>query len=233
MVALTFALALFAPPIQTAKTPAPPKKQTAPKTKPLPSKGERLLFDGKSLAGWQRTEFGGGGDVTVEKKFQDEQPAIVVKSGVALSGFNWTGETLPKTDYEISLEAMKIDGTDFFCGLTFPVGDSHASLIVGGWGGATVGISSIDTRDASENDTTKYLSFSKNRWYKIRVRVTPATIETWLDDKKIITQEITGRTVSLRPGDISRSIPLGLSTYQTSAAFRAIKLQRIDPKAKR
>ena len=26
--------------------------------------------------------------------------------------------------------------------------------------------------DASENETTKFLSFEKNRWYRIRVRVT-------------------------------------------------------------
>jgi hypothetical protein len=190
--------------------------------------GWKNLFDGSSLAGWSRTDVGGGGQVTVEKTFRGGPAAIVVGMGDNLSGFKWTGD-VPKTRYEISLEAMKIEGNDFMCGLTFPVGDSHASLILGGWGGGVVGISSIDNRDASENDTTKYLSFPKDRWYKVRMRVTPAKLEAWLDDKQVVDQEITGRKVSLRPGGIINFIPLGISTYQTSAAFRAIKLRRLDP----
>jgi hypothetical protein len=186
------------------------------------------LFDGQSLKGWKRTDFGGGGEVRVEKSFRGGPPAIVVGMGDALSGFNWTGD-VPKTNYEIALEAMRIDGGDFMCGLTFPVGDSHASLILGGWGGAVVGISSIDNQDASENETTKYMTFPKDRWYKIRMRVTPAKLEAWLDEKKIVDQDITKRKITLRHGEISKSIPLGISTYQTTAAYRDIKLRRLDP----
>jgi hypothetical protein len=47
-------------------------------------------------------------------------------------------------NYEIKLEAKKVTGNDFFCGMTFPVGDSFCSFIVGGWGGPVVGLSSID-----------------------------------------------------------------------------------------
>lgn len=191
------------------------------------SEGWTSLFDGQSLAGWKQTDFGGGGDVHVEKTFRGGPPAIVVDMGASLSGFNWTKD-VPRTNYEIAVESMKIDGNDFLCGLTFPVADSYASLIIGGWGGGVVGVSSIDYRDASENDTTQYLGFVKNKWYRIRMRVTPAKLEAWLDDKKIIDQVITGHKISLRAGDISRSIPLGLSTYQTSAAYRTIKLRRLD-----
>jgi hypothetical protein len=187
----------------------------------------KSLFDGKSLANWKKTDFGGGGEVKVEQSFHSGPPAITVGMGDSLSGFNWTGGDLPRTRYEIYLEAMKIDGNDFVCGLTFPVGDSHASLILGGWGGAVVGISSIDNMDASENETTKYMEFPKNRWFKVRMRVTPDKLEAWLDDKKVIDQKITGRKISLRAGDIMRSIPLGISTYRTSAAYREIKLRRL------
>ncbi len=209
------------------------KTQSKDAAKPLslPAGGKwKSLFDGKSLAGWKRTEFGGGGDVKIEPKFRDGLPAVKVESGAALSGFNWTGNALPNTNYEIALEAMKLDGSDFFCGLTFPVEDSHASLILGGWGGGTVGISSIDNRDASENDTTRHIPFAKNQWFKIRVRVTPAKIEVWLDTKQIVDQEITGKKISLRPGEITNSVPLGISTYQTTGVFRSIKLRRIDSK---
>lgn len=189
-------------------------------------KGWKPLFDGESLAGWKRTEFAGGGEVRVEKSFRGGPAAIVVDAGEHLSGFNWTKDA-PKTNYEIHLEALKIQGNDFMCGLTFPVGDSHASLILGGWGGAVTGISNIDNSDASENQTTKQLDFFKDRWYKVRLRVTPEKLEAWLDEKQIVDQEIKGRKVSLRPGSISLSTPIGICTYQTSAAYRAIKLRTL------
>jgi hypothetical protein len=194
---------------------------------PSASEGWASLFDGQSLAGWKRTDFGGGGEVRVENPFRGGPPAIVVEMGATLSGFNWTRD-VPRTNYEISLEALKIDGSDFLCGLTFPVANSYASLILGGWGGGVVGISSIDHRDASENETTRYMGLSKDRWYRVRVRVTPAKIEAWLDDKKIVDQVTTGHVVGLRAGDISRSIPLGIATYQTSAAYRNIRLRQLD-----
>jgi hypothetical protein len=214
----------------TNQTPSPSDTKPEPKPDAFKPGKWKNLFDGKSLEGWKQTNFSGAGEVHVEKKFREGSAAIVVESGVALSGFNWTGDTPPKTGYEVALEALKIEGSDFMCGLTFPVGDSHASLILGGWGGGTVGISSIDDLDASRNETTKYMSFAKDRWYKIRLRVTPAKIEAWLDDKQIVNQEITGKKISLRRGEIDKSVPLGFSTYQTSAAFRAIKLRRLPEK---
>jgi hypothetical protein len=184
------------------------------------------LFDGETLGGWKKTEFAGGGEVKVEKDFRKSGPAIVLGAGERLSGFNWTKE-VPKTNYELSLEAIKTDGRDFFLGLTFPVGDSFATLIVGGWGGSIVGISSIDNSDASENATTKYLTFEKDRWYKVRLKVTKAKIEAWLDDKQVVDADIVGKKVSLRPGDISQSVPLGIATYRTDAAYRAIKVRSL------
>ena len=108
-------------------------------TKEPPSKS---LFDGKSLKGWKKTQFGGEGKVEVK------DGRIVLHSGGPMTGITWT-EDFPKIDYEISLEAMRVDGSDFFCGLTFPVGDKPCSFIVGGWGGGVVGLSSIDGSDAS------------------------------------------------------------------------------------
>jgi len=103
------------------------------------------LFDGKTLKNWAVTDFAGHGGAMVESN------QVTISVGADLSGITWTNGTLPKTGYEISLEAIKMDGSDFFCGLTFPVGDSSCSLIVGGWGGGVVGLSSVDDMDASEN----------------------------------------------------------------------------------
>ena len=84
------------------------------------------LFDGKTLKGWEATKFGGEGDVTVK----DGQ--LILDFGADLTGVH-TKRKLPKINYEVELEAMRVDGSDFFCGFTFPVNDSFCSLIVGGW----------------------------------------------------------------------------------------------------
>jgi len=182
---------------------------------------ELSLFDGKTLSGWAITGFGGHGVVGVENG------EIQIGMGADLSGINWTNGVLPKVNYEIEFDAMKVDGSDFFCGLTFPVRESYCSLILGGWGGGTVGLSSLDGMDASENDTSRSLYFERKRWFHIRLRVLEEKIETWIDDKKIIDVETKGRKIALRPGDIERGIPLGFSTYQTTAALKTIKIRSV------
>jgi hypothetical protein len=187
------------------------------------------LFDGKTLTGWKATEFGGQGEVKVDPKFKGTNSVLFIGAGETLSGMNWTN-AVPKLDYEVELTGMKVDGSDFWCGLTFPVGESHATLVLGGWGGGTVGISSIDGNDASENETTTFLNFEKGRWFKVRLRVTKDRLTAWLDDEKIIDQDIKERRISLRFGDIELSKPLGIATYQTTAAFREIKLRKLEAK---
>jgi hypothetical protein len=181
----------------------------------------RSLFDGKTLTNWKSTNFGGEGKVYVENG------KIMLGEGATLTGITWTGGEIPRMNYEISLEAMKVSGNDFFCGLTFPVGDSPCSLIVGGWGGTVVGLSSIDGQDASENDTTTSMDFAHGRWYRIRLRVTAKKIQAWIDDKLIIDTVTTGHEISIRP-EVSLSKPLGIATWITEAALRDIKLRKLD-----
>ena len=179
------------------------------------------LFDGKSLDGWKVVEFGGDGEVNVE------EGRILMKMGNSLTGVTYAGDDLPKSNYEIELEAMRVEGIDFFCGLTFPVGDSHCSFIVGGWAGAVVGLSSIDNKDASENETTQYITFKTGPWYRVRVRVTDDNISAWIDDKQVVDQKIKDRKVSTR-NEVDLSKPLGLSAWQTTAAVRDIKLRKLS-----
>ena len=188
------------------------------------------LFDGKSLTGWTQTKYARGAAVHLDPSFRGGAPAIVVDAGGSLSGFNWTGADVPKTNYEIELESMKIKGEDFMCGLTFPVGESHASLILGGWGGYITGISSLDNIDASENETQKSITYEKDRWYKVRMRVMPTRLQAWLDEKKIVDVDTTGRKISLRIGEIEMSVPIGIANYKTDSAFRAIRLRSLSPK---
>ena len=151
---------------------------------------------------------------------------LLFSKGDPFVGVNYTNE-IPNVNYEVSLDAMCVSGGDFFCGLTFPVRDSFCSLILGGWGGSVVGLSSLDGYDASENETTQFISFQTGRWYRIRLRVTERKIEAWIEQKQIVDVLITGRKVSLRFGDIEMSKPFGLASYSTSAAFRGISIRPV------
>ena len=187
------------------------------------------LFDGATLRGWKITDFAGHGDVSVEKNIKGS-PALVMEAGAALTGVTWTN-ALPTLDYEIELDAIKLVGSDFFCGLTFPVNQASCTFVCGGWGGAVVGLSSIDSQDASMNETTKYMKFAEDRWFHIRVKVTQAKIEAWIDVEKMVDLETTGKKIHMRFGEISESEPFGVATYQTRGALRNFTLKRLAPSA--
>lgn len=176
------------------------------------------LFDGKSLEGWKITDFAGHGEVEIK------DGAIVLETGEPLTGVNGTAE-IPKSNYELSLSAQRVDGSDFFCGLTFPVGNATVTFVVGGWGGGVVGISSINGMDASENDTTKYMKFVSGRWYKIRVRVTDAKLEAWIDNEQVADVALEGKKLGMRPGEIELSQPFGIASYRTKAALKDINIR--------
>ena len=93
-----------------------------------------LLFDGESLKNWKATEYGGEGPVDVE------DGEMRIGMGQPLSGVTWDGDVdeIPRVNYEIRLQAKRVEGGDFFCGLTFPVQDDPCTLILGGWGGTTL-----------------------------------------------------------------------------------------------
>ena len=197
-------------------------------TKEKKNKGknkEVALFDGKTLKNWKKTNFGGEGEVKVKNG------ELILEFGNDLTGVTYTGK-LPKIDYEVNLEAKRIDGSDFFCGLTFPVNDNYASLIVGGWGGGVCGISCIDTLDASENDTTTFREFKKGTWYKIRLKVTKEKIEAWIDGKQIVDQQIKDKKINVRI-EVEPSRPFGIASYQTTAALKNIKVKSLQPNKKK
>lgn len=178
--------------------------------------GWKDIFDGKALGSWKAVDFGGQGSVEVK------DGAIEAGEGVALTGVAWKGDGFPKTNYELALEAMKVDGSDFFLGIAFPVGEKTCSFVAGGWGGGVVGLSSLDGMNASENDTGSAQSFKKNQWYKIRLKVEPEKIQAWIDDKQLVDANIKGREVSIHPA-MEAAGPLGLCNYQTPSRYRAIK----------
>jgi hypothetical protein len=182
----------------------------------------RPLFDGKTLTGWKTTEFGAHG----EPKAENGQ--IIIPMGDPLSGITRAKDDVPHINYEVSLEAQRVEGDDFFVGLTFPVANSHASLILGGWSGGVCGISSIDGFDASENSTTSFHKFDRGKWYKVRLRVTSDRLQAWLNDEQIVDADIEGKKISTRI-EVEPSKPFGLATYMTKGAIRDLKIRELRP----
>ena len=180
------------------------------------------LFDGKSLAGWEIIEFGGEGEIELV------DGVIRMHAGDPLTGICVAeGTELPKANYEVSLEAMKTDGSDFFCAITFPVNDTFCTMVVGGWGGTLVGLSSLDDRDASENSTRVNKKFAKNQWYTVRIQVLPERIMGWIDDEKLIDESIVDRKVGIR-NDVRMTTPLGITSFITASSLRHIKIKKLD-----
>jgi hypothetical protein len=198
--------------------------KTSKKTEPTAINQDQdtsLLFDGKSLNGWKITNFGPQGQVYVSGD------KIILGMGDGCTGITWN-RSFPETEYEVTLDAMRVAGNDFFCGITFPVRKSYCSLIVGGWGGATVGLSSIDGKDAAENETTTIRNFDKNRWYHIRLVVTDKLIKSWIDSVKVIDFTIDNKKLSIRP-EVQLSRPFGIASWNTTAALKNIRVERIKP----
>lgn len=201
---------------------APGKAREAAATQPSIGKWQSL-FDAKSLRGWREVPFYGRGEVRVEKG------TIVLGKGVT-TGITWSN-SFPRLNYEIRLEAARLDGSDFFAGITFPVKDSYCTWINGGWGGSLVGLSSLEGQDASDNETNTYKEFDNGRWYALRLRVTDDRIQAWIDDEEIISVALKGREIGLRPGEMELCVPFGIASWATTGALRKLEYRLLAPPA--
>lgn len=181
-----------------------------------------VLFNGQNLSGWRildKNDFRRHGPVTVERG------EVILGQGNPATGISLAWGP-PRYDYEVTLQAKRIEGGDFFCGMTFPVGGDYLSLIVGGWGGGVTGLSNLDGLSAVENETTGYVDFEQNRWYQIRLRVTREKVSAWVDDEQIVDVELADRKLSIW-WEQEPVRPLGIATWHTKAALRKIRLKRL------
>ncbi len=193
-----------------------------PKAEPAAPPAEMSLFDGKTLGNWKTTDFGGQGKVYVK------DGSIYLEQGNDMTGITWAGP-LVHTNYEITLEAMRVSGSDFFCGFTFPVNENHCSLILGGWGGSLCGLSNIDYYDAANNETTRFVAFENDKWYHVRLRVTPNRIQAWLQEEgeePLVDMDITDRKIDTR-AEMDLCQLMGVATWQTAGAVRNIQLRKL------
>lgn len=189
----------------------------------------RPLFDGSSLKGLAPIRFGGEGEVEVE------HGALLLDYGNPLTGVTFTtadGQPwAPDTDcYEVELVAARVEGTDFFCGLTFPVRDAHLTLVLGGWGGSVCGLSNLDGADAASNDTRTVRGFENGVDYTVLVRVTPERVEVQLDDEQLLAADVRDRDLSLRP-EVDLCLPFGLCSFGTRARIQSLRWRPIVSRA--
>lgn len=181
------------------------------------------------LTDWKPINFGGEGEVS----YKDD--ALNLDVGI-LTGVQYTGD-IKKVfgealeNYEITLQAKRVEGMDIFLGLTFPVGtDGNVSLVLGGWAGVVNGISSLNGMNASENATTTYKKggYTDGQWYNVRVRVTAEKIECWLDDKQIVDAKREDFDDFDTHQMVTDTKPFGLFTYETWGAYRDLKVRRLQ-----
>ena len=169
---------------------------------------------------WRPIDFGGGGEI------EPRERGVRLHAGSPMTGVAWPADAtrapLPTTDYELEVEAARIAGTDFFCALTFPVGEQFLTLVLGGWGGSTCGLSCLDGLDAANNRTTTYHRFEKGRACRARVVVTSARVEAFVDDQPLCAVDLAGLALSLRT-EVLLCRPLGIATYATTADLRSVR----------
>ena len=189
------------------------------------SSKSRPLFDGKSLEGWKVTDFHRAKELTISVN----GGAIVLPEGFPMTGITSTRVDLPKVDYELTYEASRTGGEDFFAAATFPVGDSFLTFVNGGWGGNITGLSSLGGMDASENESGKFVKYENKTWYRFRVAVSAKTVRCWIDGKPVVTLETKGRLLGTRV-ESRASQPLGFAAYRTAGLIREIKLKSLSPK---
>jgi hypothetical protein len=215
-----YPIVLFALAVFFASCSGRGRSQKVIKSMNVEKKDTSFLFDGKTLDGWEITNFGPQGPVYVSG---DE---IILGMGDGCTGITWK-KNFPTTNYEVTLDAKRVDGNDFFCGMTFPVGKDPCTLIVGGWGGTTVGLSSIDGMDASENITTTLMKFEKNFWYHICLTVTGTEIVAMIDSVRVVDFKTRKNKLSIRP-EVELSKPFGITSWRTTAAIKNIRVKKLE-----
>lgn len=198
---------------------------------------------------WKQVDTYEKGTVEVKPDIEESQPppgvareplagpaaragVLVLNAGGPFTAVRYEGPRgIPVNDYEISWDAMRVEGSDFFSALTFPVGslETCASLVNGGWGGRTTGVSSIDHLFANENETTRGIEYVQGRWYRFTLQVNTQCIRLLIDGQETFAVNIQDRPISMHPSEIQKCTPLGFSTFQTTGAIRNLRIRKLAP----
>jgi hypothetical protein len=196
---------------------------------------------------WKLQETAPEGKMAVVPEVKETEPVAgraplgegAKKAGVLLLGpgepfsiVKYEGkQPLPVDNYEVRWEAMRVDGSDFFAALTFPVGSAEqcATFVNGGWGGWVTGVSSLNDLFANENETTGSVEFQQGRWYEFTLQVNKECLRALIDGKEKFKVALKGKTIGMHPSDIRKSMPFGFATYSTKGAVRNVRIRPLKP----
>ena len=187
-----------------------------------------VLFDGKTLDNWKVVGLWHFNPPPGRPtRIEVDNGRIVFEAGDTAEAIVWTGD-FPRSNYEVQVEAMKLGADGGLRGMVFPVGATRCEFCAGGWDGTIVGLSMVDDKWALGNATTKRMTFEQGRWYRVRLRVTDARVEAWVDGKQVVDLPRLGHTLTL-DGGRNPIDPFGI---WLQGCLRDIKLRRLAPQAK-
>lgn len=178
------------------------------------------LFDG-TLKNWEpvsKYDFDAAGPVEIK------DGAIRINKGDPGAGVKFKGE-IPQINYELSYQARRVDGNDFFGLAVLPYKNETFGFVLGGWDGSICGFSCIDGFSADENSTTFSYRFKNNTWYDIKLVVLEKELVVYIDGKEEARLEIDGQTFSNRM-EMEPLEPFGFATWHTTAEIRNISIKK-------
>jgi hypothetical protein len=196
---------------------------------------------------WKLQETAPEGKMEILREIANAKPAKgaeppgeeAVKAGVLVMGHSellsvvrYEGrQPLPVDDYEISWEGLRVDGSDFFAALTFPVGNKEtcATFVAGGWGGWTIGVSCIDGLFANENESTRSMAFAEGQWYVFTLQVNKHAIRALIDGEESFHVSLKGKTIAMHPSEVRKCVPLGFASFNTRGAVRNVRIRPLKP----
>ena len=144
------------------------------------------------------------GELTRRGKVALEDGQLVLGPGGPYSGAAWTRE-FPTINYEVTLHVQRRAGRSL-CNVTFPVGSALCTLRPRAWD----------------------LTFERDRWYELRLRVTEARVEAWLDGRKLADVPRAAAQTAL-PLAFDALKPFGVhAALGTQVAIRHIAVGRLD-----
>jgi alpha-L-arabinofuranosidase len=123
------------------------------------------------------------------------------------------------TDYEVTLEARRDEGSEGFLVLFRAARDRHYWINFGGWGNKEHG---VEKKGGPLPHHRVPGTIEAGRWYKVRIVCNGAHFEISLDDQKVM--EFEDKNAPLLKGAI------GLNTWDTRASFRNIRVSAPDGK---
>lgn len=208
--------------VRFRKIPAAGEDKTAQSAPVAEKLNVQKLFDGETLNNWKPVtlyDFMHAGKISVK------EGAIHLEQGAPATGIQFQGE-FPKMGYELSYDARRLEGGDFFGTAILPVDDRFIGFVLGGWGGSLCGFSCIDGFSADENESTIVREFKTGEWYRIRIRVVPDTITVWINGEEATKLDIKDRKVSNRL-EMEPVEPMGFSTWYTTSELKNITVEKL------